>query len=112
MDVPEKLTWKTKDGRVIPIEEMSDGHLLCTLRWMRRHWRVKLEHVKIGAMAAGYAATAPDGAAVAACDAIVEAYEIAFGDRLAPNETTARAFPRPFWAMKAEADYRGLKEYE
>jgi hypothetical protein len=29
-------TWKTRDGRVIPIHEMDDVHLVNTLRMLRR----------------------------------------------------------------------------
>lgn len=33
----EKKAWRTKDGKVIPLKDMSDEHLLNIIHWYDRH---------------------------------------------------------------------------
>lgn len=55
--------WKTRDGRRIPVREMSLDHVRYALRMVDiAAWRCDLDSWA----ACGYAASAPDGAAMAA----------------------------------------------
>ncbi len=61
-------TWTTRDGRIIPIREMEDDHLLKTIVFLRRrsHDSVSALAWKRAMGALNYAATAPMHAADAA----------------------------------------------
>ena len=62
MDTTE-LVWTTKDGREIPLPEMSDRHLENAHRWADRN----ADHLlMMAADALAYAGDAPDGAAMCA----------------------------------------------
>ncbi len=37
MKQPEGDVWLTKDGRMIPIQEMADQHLLHSIAWAKRN---------------------------------------------------------------------------
>jgi hypothetical protein len=93
-------TWRTKSGKVIPIAEMEDGHLLNTIRLLQRTYaRVCLT---VSLEASGYAATAPDGAAMAAeseADQLMEEAE--------EQENIGKEYPS-FFPLLTEAARRGL----
>lgn len=55
------VTWKTRDGRVLPIREMDTDHLRNCVNMLRRNGRVTAG--ELAGMFA-YASDAPDGAAM------------------------------------------------
>lgn len=68
--------WKTRDGRVLTPEEMETSHLAAALTMCDRKVR---RHLYAQAFSAcRYAATAPDGAAMAAEAAADECIEIMY----------------------------------
>lgn len=79
--------WTTKDGRDIPIEEMTDAHLLNTIRFVRRR--------------------AKEGIWV------VKWWDVETGDSDVDYESGKRALRRmKYKALKAEAKRRGIYEKE
>ena len=38
----EGKVWETKDGRLIPIEEMTTSHIKNTIAYIQRNWDVEL----------------------------------------------------------------------
>lgn len=55
-----ELTWKTRDGRQIPLSEMTDSHLANAIKWADRKSDGLMD---MSSRASAYAADAPDGAA-------------------------------------------------
>ena len=65
----KSATWTTRDGEVIPISDMSDQHIINTMRMLRRRAndRDVLQQLEDSALSMlEYAASAPDGASMAA----------------------------------------------
>lgn len=61
-------TWTTREGVSLKIVDMEDGHLVNTVRYLRRRYfdQVFFEALSLSAKAESYAATAPEGASYAA----------------------------------------------
>lgn len=78
------VRWKTRDGRVLAPEEMETSHLVAVLAMCDR--RVKRHLYAIALSACHYAATAPDGAAMAAESASDECIEIMYDPKLLRKE--------------------------
>lgn len=95
--------WLTRDGRLVAICEMEDDHLANSIRMIRRgriaagyRWRRSWD-------ALAYAATAPDGAAMAA----EESSESYLSDPAAVDEDVEKEIPA-FGQLLAEARTRRL----
>jgi hypothetical protein len=62
---PTKTVWVTRDGERIPVRDMTDSHLLNTIRWLER-----THDARVLAMLQPYSAylsgDPPDGAAMCA----------------------------------------------
>lgn len=96
--------WVTKDGREIPIIEMTDAHLRNALRFLRR--RAEAYRWAGALQLWSYAEHAPDGAAMAADRAAEELLEYADDDEV------VSAFVPEFLALKREANRRRLEQEE
>jgi hypothetical protein len=70
--------WKTRDGRVIAINEMEDSHLLAAMGMLERGAFAKQSQLAMALY--NYAAQAPDGAAMCA------EMEAEYIGRLSPQE--------------------------
>jgi hypothetical protein len=60
----KEIEWTTRDGRVIPIKDMSDSHLANTINYIVTHAREIMHRNAL--MMDVYACDAPDGAAMCA----------------------------------------------
>lgn len=97
------MIWKTRDGRLIEISQMSDGHLLNTIAMLRRTHRRRAFALSMAADR--YALDAPDGAAMAAEQEAVAILDLA--DET-DDESVGRLC-RPFMEMIRESRRRGLE---
>ena len=89
-----EATWTTRDGRVLRIVDMSDNHLINTIRMLRRKYVAKL-----ATTVAWYATcTGPQG------DMASVAFDQEF-DRLAEDDWRSVADPM-FWQLVAESKRR------
>lgn len=97
-----ETTWTTRDGRIIPIRDMTDSHLRNTLAFLRRN----VEHYRNAeAMRAwAYAEYAPDGAADAAEQSAYCVLEVMDDDEVLSE--CVSAYP----ALVTEAQRRGFEE--
>jgi len=95
--------WKTKDGQVAAVEDMTDNHLLNTWRFLLR--RAEPTRLKMLCSMSIYVDDAPDGAANA-CSAEADSLMDA-----EPEEVLAICVPQ--WkAIVAELKKRGLPKRE
>ena len=103
-DVVPPTTWTTRDGRTLPIAEMTDDHLLATIRYLRRRNRLALFKITMreSLLRYRYAETAPDGAAMAAEDEARNLTEPEGQDTLLAERLPV------FAALLEEARYRRL----
>jgi len=96
-----KHIWTTKSGEKVPIRLMGDRHLLNTIRLLQRTYATNCWRTALAADA--YAATAPDGAAMAAENAAAW-----LSDEALEQERIDEEYPI-FKHLHAEAERRGLE---
>lgn len=95
-----KNKWQTKNGNVVWVKDMDDGHLICTINFLRRNMSESKEKNLMGLYGA---CPSGDGA----CDAVdreINFWERAVEDILLDGCT---AYPR----MCDEANKRDLNRY-
>lgn len=94
-----KTIWVTKDGQHIPVKQMTDSHLVNTIRMLRRYAEPRKAAHEMALDA--YMVDAPDGAADAANGELVQLENMDIDEYIEGEIIT---FP----AMLAEAKRRGL----
>lgn len=96
------VTWTTRDGTVWPVRNMTDAHLLNTIRYLRRTHQARCRTTAMSADA--YSCTAPDGAADCAEAEAKGLYDLADDSC---DAAVSLGEPR-FATMLREAKRRGL----
>lgn len=100
-----RAEWVTRDGRRIPIAQMSDGHLVNTIRMLRRN-RLLYELREVAIFSHGFRTLGGDGALDAldreSSDWINRTVE------MTDDEYLSVTFPLTYPSLLAEARKRGL----
>lgn len=90
--------WTPRNGKPLLIADMSDQHILNTIRYLIRRAEREMARLELSAMV--YAMDAPDGAALCVEQGLAELEEMGAGDR-------AMMSPM-FRELVREAERRGL----
>lgn len=100
--------WKTKDGRIVPINRMSDSHLVNTILYLRKQEKMKHEVLafqEFEAQLAVYSTALSQVRGDAATDALNDEISRLTPARYRPEQHLIKHFP-PYVALIQEAERR------